>query len=413
MSEPILKSDGIPINPNNEKDIVHNSEPICRAPKIKVNQVLVNKIISVNPQLTIEEAENKIEAAESKYTFMLGDVYQDDSIGRILIKEKNNLKVLNCLNLSSEEESLKLKKLENEFKKTQDEIFLTTGDNSDEIEKDIDTILFNGIANNLTEAQEIIVNGPLISGFEETEDPKISNNKISQFIENTFGIEALRKAKVGMITKDDEWRIYINNNDKFFKLCSQGILRMERGNLGIAKDEENYLKAAMTMEEVADPKLLKHNFKLRAEAGILSQFAKFSLGRLGIEKSSDFDYLEEIPLKTEDDKMRAYILGTIGHEIAHRYQPLLSPESMQEYYLIVEQENTNKRNKYVSDYVVKHREIYKSGELEILLEDIAETVRIYITNSSYLEKNYPHRLEFIEENFPFIKKDSVIESILN
>lgn len=390
--------------------------PVKRIPTQIVDILLINRLISADPKLGYSQAAEKVLEVEKKYRYFTPLNNYESSPGKILLKERDRIRAYNDLNLSSEEEKQKLEQLEIEFKQTKEKIISATGDDPDEVEENIETALW-GVANNLSEVEKIMIEGPLIYGFEETKDQKISNDKILQFLKDTFGPQILRKAKVGSISKDDKWRIaVIPGSDKVNEIIAKGLANSANiCNMVIAENMEDYIKAAMILEEVEEPEDLRHLYKLRADAGNIYGFANFSLGSLGIEKSSDFDYLADIDLKTEEDKMRAYTLGTIAHEVIHRYQPQLSLQMNEEYKKIIEEEiNTMpERKKYVSDYVVKHHEIYESSDEAILNEDMAEAVRIYVINFSFLQKNYPRRLDFIEKNLSFVKKDTAVKIILS
>ncbi len=118
-----------------------------------------------------------------------------------------------------------------------------------------------------------------------------------------------------------------------------------------------------------------------------------------------------IGLKAEEDGMRAYIFGTVAHEVAHRCEAQMSRGDFEEYHLIIKEETVPQRSKFVSDYVLRHSEVYGSNEQILFKEDFAEAVRIYTTNPDYLKTNYPRRFDFIEQNFPFIKPGGVIDAI--
>lgn len=371
---------------------------------------------SINPNASNDEINRIVNPFRIECQNLCGSIeYSTDSPGRILVFEKNNLRIFKGLGIISNEESTKLKEIESQFDQTVQEIISIVGGNPVEVEKNIDLTLGFGssAASNLLESKEILTNGPIVRGFEETDDPQIPNIKVLQFVRNSFGIESLTKAKVGGITKNDKYLFY-STTDKIEirkKILQSGIAEMMGSNTLLADNKENYLKGAILLEEVNNIEALKHIYKLRASSGDQSCFSIFFLHSIGIEKSSDFDYLEGTSLKTEEDKMRVYLLSTIAHEILHRYHSLIDKDALTEYQNIVQQEISSKRKHFVSDYVIKHQEIYGNNEVGIAEEDMAESVRIYVANSSYLKNNYPLRLAFIEKHLPFIQKDTAVKAI--
>lgn len=109
--------------------------------------------------------------------------------------------------------------------------------------------------------------------------------------------------------------------------------------------------------------------------------------------------------------MRAYILGTVAHEVIHRYEQQMDQAVFGEYYEIMKEELAPGGQSYLTEYVRKHKEAYKSSEKILFKEDLAESVRLYTTNPEYLEKNFPRRFAFIKKIFPFIKQGGVIEAL--
>lgn len=270
----------------------------------------------------------------------------------------------------------------------------------------------------LEEAERVMIHGPIIEGFAETKDPKIPNEAVTNFLHDCFGEEELRNAKIARIAKDDKYLIQRRRGEKFIEegnaLAKTGLVRNEEGMLFLAEDREHYERAAMFLEGVDDPSKLKNTFKLRATAGISGGFHIIRLRSFGIEKSNDLDYLADVPLASEEDKMRAYMLGVLAHEVAHRIEGHLDKMVFTGYTDIMEEERApSLRPQYVSAYVVRHKEVFESNEHIMFQEDFADSVRIYVTNPKYLEQNYPRRFAFIRDHFPAIKAGSVVEAVKN
>jgi hypothetical protein len=374
---------------------------------------LVDSVISANPDLSPQQASDKIFELEKKYGREFFSIVRSNygPNGQSVV-ERRRLSQLEELNLLTEEEKITLNDLRENFDKIVADIAEATGDDPEEIQKNIDSMFLNNIAKDLIEAKEMMVNGPIVEGFEETQDPRIPNITVREFMKDTFTLKGLTKAKVARVNKDDEYMFVDTNTniDKMSELIKKGLLHWsDRGGHMIVNSKEEYLQAEMFLEEVDNPNELKHTFKLRAHAG-----DEIRLKSFGVEKSEDFDYLADIGLESEEDRMRAYILGVIAHEVAHQYEHQLENNFFDEYREIMTEEVApEKRSKFVTDYVLKHSEVYNSGEQEIFQEDFAEAVRIYTTNPDYLIKNYPRRFAFIEQNFPFIKAGSVVEAVKN
>ena len=376
----------------------------------------VDKVRTTNPDLSSQQAYDRILELEKKYDHQFFGITYSDDPNKQLVFERKRLSQLEELNLLTDDEKQKLEQLRNNFDRVIAEVAEATGDDPAEIQKNLDTALTYDVAKDLLEAKEIMISGPIVDGFEETQDARIQNADIREFLKAAFTPEALRKAKVGRIEKDDKYlMIRAHKRDKDTEegneLVARELVQWDAGML-LAKDKENYLQAEMFLEGVDDPSKLKHTFKIRATAGDSSGFHKIQLRSFGVEKPTDFDYLADTGLDSEEAQMRAYILGTIAHEVAHRYENQLGRKFFEEYKQVLEEEVAPQaRPKFVSDYVVKHSEMYGSDEQLFLREDFAETIRIFTTNPDYLRTHYPRRFAFIEQNFPFIKSGSVIEAV--
>ena len=372
----------------------------------------VDRVTAVNPNMSPQQAYDRIQELEKKYNHQFFGVTYPDDPNRKLVFDRKRLSQLEELNLLTEEEQT-LKQLRADFARIVAEVAETTGDDPMEIQNNLDSALTYDVAKDLFEAKEILIEGPIVEGFEETQDVHIPNTAIREFLKTAFTQEALRKAKVGRIEKDDKY-LMIRGRGKDVeqgnKLTARGLVQWDSGLL-LAKNRESYLQAEMFLENVDDPSKLKHTFKVRATAGDSSGFHKIQLRSFGVEKPADFDYLAATGLESEDDQMRAYVLGTIAHEVAHRYDNQLERKIFEEYKLILEEVAHQLRPKFVSDYVIKHSEMYVSDEQVLIKEDFAETVRLYTTSPDYLRTNYPRRFAFIKQNFPFIRSGSVVEAV--
>ncbi len=376
----------------------------------------VLKVKEANSGISEKEAASMILGVEEKYYYeFFGKKYQTEYKNRRaleLVLNKRKLSAMKELYLLDQENMEQLNMIKNNFTKVRQEVSELTGESPETCDYYLDKILFSGLVEDLEEAKDILVNGPKIKGFEETQDVKISNKRVGEFLKNSFGKDVLRKSMIALIDKDDRFLIKCDKEEKSKELRSRFNLDyLEFTNLRVANNKEDYIKAEMYLEEVDDESKLKHLYKVRATAGIKSGFAKIDLHSVGVEKSDDFDYLKEHKLLTsEDEKMRAYILGIIGHEVAHKIEP--KDKEHEEYAKIVEEEKNGDKN-FVSEYVRRHKDLYGSNQNRVLNEDFTESVRIYLTNADYLKTKFERRYKFIKEKYPFIKENSIIDALKN
>ncbi len=331
-----------------------------------------------------------------------------------MFRERNRLLALKDWHLADEEDVKTLEQLQTDFQNAIDTVSNRTGEDPTVVAKNIDSALLCGVAQNLHEAVEILIEGPIITGFETTQDPSFSNQQIGTFLKFAFGEPALRRARIGQITKDDLYIMYKNNqkNEHILQgneLCDKGLIHWDHGWLA-AETKGAYLQAELYLEGIDDPSKLQHLYKIRASTGSSNGYETIDLHSFGIEQPEDYEYLRYLPLD-RDGKMRAYMLGTLSHEVAHRCQKQLTEESLAGYRQIITEEVGPDRSKYVSDYVRRHKEVYGSSDDMLLGEDLAEAVRIYTTNPDFLKNHYPRRFVFIAQHMPFIKPGSVVEAI--
>jgi len=118
------------------------------------------------------------------------------------------------------------------------------------------------------------------------------------------------------------------------------------------------------------------------------------------EDLSKYGYLDGYE---ESRKLKAYILGTISHEVGHHfYNKVLKLSERKEYEKICREEKVNES---VTLYVEK----YKNGTLfgNIEEEDFTESIRRFVTNYGDFKKEFPKRVKFIENKFPEIKGDGI------
>jgi hypothetical protein len=272
------------------------------------------------------------------------------------------------------------------------------------------------------DAVELIQNGPAMAmGFAEThDDPPLSDAFVQRKIIEAFTVESLWNARIGFIKKDPSYLLlsiglpYV----KIEQAEEKGLMKRHLGSsFFLAANKEDYLQAAMILEEKESPDALTHRYKVRALNQSSKPFSAIELYSFGVEKTSNYDYLQSLPL-SDEDRMRAYILGTIAHEIGHKILDKLLGSSgvgasclwsdlsqvqqsaLKSYMTIVEEERGEMREKYVSDYVLLHPKAHLSPPVLIAHEDGVESIRILLTNPQYLEQNYPRRFEYMRNAIP-------------
>jgi len=365
------------------------------------------------PDLLVSEVENLIKAAQKKYEYVFIRNEVTDP-ARKIVNDRRRLLVLQELDIASADQRVELAELQSRFELIIDAVS-GAGVSTDRffIEKAIEKLLLGRGARSLEEAQEILIQGPIVEGFDMTADPSIENATIQTFLKDTFGIEQLRETKIARIVKDDRYLLFIGENEETKRiqdlLVEEGILPQSEGGFVRIENREQYLHAALRLENVSTPEELQHTYKLHATEGP-ETYPTIRLHSFDFENMEAFDYLSDRDL-SEEDKMRAYILSTISHEVTHHVEAkLLSDDARTEYESIIEEERSFERG-YVSDYVQAHKEMYQSNDRVILKEDIAEAVRIFTLNSSFLQQNYPRRHEFIKNYFSSITPDTVIPAL--
>jgi len=263
----------------------------------------------------------------------------------------------------------------------------------------------------------------VITGFNHGPDPAMPDHIVKQFLLDSFGKKALTTAKVWHIRKIPFFIIYIPPNlrphiwkevyDFLFGSTLRLYSRPNMPGLYFADCLEDYLGLAKYLEGVDDENKIRHLYKVRAFAGNTTNGQHIEIGNFQTEKPEDFDYLTDYPgLFSYNDLTRAYILGTVAHEVAHRLRSALPKGWDDDYRIIVQEEiNPTLRKKYVTDYVLLHEEVYKNETSEIENEDFVEAIRILLTNPEYLQEYYPKRYDFLRKKLPFLAPGTIIPMV--
>ncbi|MDD5627131.1 MAG: hypothetical protein PHW01_03950 [Patescibacteria group bacterium] len=385
---------------------IENNERNITTEDLEKYLTMAEATMSANPNLSLLQSYQAIVEAEKKYGYNFRHRYSVNPSQNLVLKIKR-AKILSELKIINNKETQIFEKRQKKLELIVSAIQNQTALGVLEIQKYVEELILSNTADNFKEAEEILTIGPIAQGFDTTQDYPIPNSLIREFLLRSFTPDILRLLKVGKITKSDQYKIaWTRYNKELFNqiddLCERGILIHDQKFGFIAESKEKYLEAAMILEKVDSPEKLQHIYKTRAHAGH-SNNNKIILLSFGVEKSIDFDYLQNISLQSEEDKMKAYILSTIGHEIGHHLFSILEQTTTGQYSNIVESEISPLREKYVTDYVLRQAVIYKNKPENVVNEDLAEAVRISTLNPSYLQKNYPRRMDFVQKNFPYIK----------
>lgn len=362
-----------------------------------------------------EEAEIRLSSVEeqhgyNRWSWTPAEAHVPDDLQRL--EKLRRLRVLNDLGICTVSEQEDFLHLQQEFHMlAQCLTRQRSGTTEKENEHDIYDTLVSSAAKNTQQSIDILIHGPTLEGFEETEDPPISHKTLRLFLQNAFGIELLLKLRVGKIMKDDRYFLQTALDGSAQRIQAQlrtdGIIQYdEPTGRFFALNKEHYLQAATAMEGVSTAEQLRHLYKIRAFVGGTS-FGIIHVGSFGVEHPSDFDYLADLDV-SDEDKKRAYILGTIAHEFAHKIDAHFEKLSASpELHAIVDEETSVLREKCVSDYALRYVGEYKGWEKSMYKEDFAETIRIYLTNSSFLQKHYPRRYAFVQEKCPMIQENTI------
>ena len=259
------------------------------------------------------------------------------------------------------------------------------------------------------EAVELLTHGPRIEGFggEEPSGFDFSNEDLRAMLEGSFGREEILNSRLLSITKVGGFPVKCTDIS-FGNDCIEKYNAEWEGGFLVLPDRTTYEEVAMQLEGVADPKELQHLFKLRASADASGGFATVRVREFVVEQPSNFDYLDGLSF-SEQDKMRAYFLGIIAHETVHAMQAFGIAKEIQERYstIALEERGESVGHTFVTQYVDRHHTIYNSGKRETLKEDLAEAIRVYLTNADYLKEHFPRRYTFLQEQLPFVQENAI------
>jgi hypothetical protein len=101
---------------------------------------------------------------------------------------------------------------------------------------------------------------------------------------------------------------------------------------------------------------------------------------------SQADYLDDLPLSRKD-KIRADFLGVIAHEVACALREFGISELT----------------------AMAYERIVGSPSDQTWREDFANSVRIFLINSKFLEKHFPEKYRFIKTRMPYLHENVILE----
>lgn len=111
------------------------------------------------------------------------------------------------------------------------------------------------------------------------------------------------------------------------------------------------------------------------------------------ENTDDFSYLSTL---SPEDRMKAYKLGTVAHEIAHHIYAYILQRNGN---LLKEWQNLIDESGPLTDYARKY---VNKADLEYE-ENFAEAIRLRTTAPDFLAENYSAINRFLIDNFPEVK----------
>lgn len=281
------------------------------------------------------------------------------------------------------------------------------------------------------DAIELVQRGPAVAtGFAGTsDDPSMLDTFVQRKITDAFSTVTLWEARIGFIRKNPIYLLLLSGLPlaKIEQVEQSGLItRHLDSNLFLAADKERYLQAAMFLEDRQSLDAVTHRYKVRALNQSSSPFSAIELYSFGVEKTSDYDYLQTLPL-SDEDRMRVYILGTIAHEVGHKilrkhFGPSgvgtscdwsdlsrTQQEALTGYMTIVEEERSDVREKYVSEYALSHQKNHLSFPVLTAHEDGVESIRIFLTNPQYLQRYYPRRFAYLQNTVPTLNPGALSE----
>lgn len=378
---------------------------------------LADKVAS-SKGISPEEAVSLIRSAEKDNKFSFYGMHYGGDGFRHKLYLRRELEAKSAIGLVTPEEQEELDQLRLEFQESVQRVQEATQLEESAVVVLLEDAMLFIVTENINQLESILTTGPIIEGFTESQDYQLTDETVRSFLQTAFGIEELRGSKVGRVKKDDEYMLIIPSNasdsfkDMLQEMISEGLIRRSTAaNMVIAETKDAYEQVELKLEGKTEPTDLDHTYKIRASSGHTMGFSEIDFHSFAVERPDQFDYLESLPL-TDDEKMRAYILGTIAHEVAHRWESSLGEDGKdmrdQVSGFIAPQ---NGESRYVSGYVSKHAKIYGTDQYVLMQEDFAESIRIFMTNPDYLQTHFPDRFGLVQQHLPFLKPGIILDFV--
>lgn len=369
---------------------------------------IIPTFISSHPESTPQEALDHIRELERKHGSDLfrSRLSPEATPTQELVFTRKRLRLKEELGLITQEEKEKLLTINQTFQEAASELVTKKGI-PETVADDllIDVFKFNGIKSP-QEAIDLLIKGPIIEGFDQDPVFHFSNEQVRSFLSETFGEELLFEGRVLRLQKVHWSPVNCPNIELGNSFVPKGA--KWQGGFLVLPNRELYEEVEMKLEGLDSPDNLEHSFKLRAATDAAGGYSTIKFYEFVVEQPSHYDYLENLPI-SEEDKMKVFFLGIVAHEVVHTLKVYkIKPSAFQSYQeLAFEEHSPTLDHKYVSKYVQRHNDIYGSKPHEVANEDLAESVRIFLTNSQFLKTHFPRRYNFVKEEFPDLKENAI------
>ena len=394
-----------------------DSGPIGIPEGIKAQyRAIIPEVLAVNPHIpNPQEALSYIRSAERRSDMRLygTSLVEEATSYQRMTFDRRLFRLKTFLQISSDNERLQLREIDTNFSEAATKLSLLRGVE----EAAADNILMRTMTytkiRGFDHAIEILTKGPIIEGFgsKENSEYDFSNEDLREMLESSFGLEAILRSHVLDVSRVDGFPVQCKDIE-FGNECVGVYGARWGGGYLVLPDRVSYEQVEMKLEGKEDLGDLEHSFKLRASTATPGLFALIRVYNFVVEKPSYFDYIDNLPM-SDHEKMRAYFLGIVAHELVHALQAYGIDRTIQDKYrgLAQEEHSDALDHKFVTKYVDRHHTIYQSDEVETLGEDLAEAVRLYLTNPEFLRRHFPRRYLFMQEDLSFLKENAIAQFV--
>jgi hypothetical protein len=376
---------------------------------------LVPLFMEGNPGLSPQESLDRIVELERERSIRLFGAYLGDKATdqQRIVFDRPRLRLKDELNILSATERQRFMQIEAGFSEASEILSGKYGFSLQETDSLLMGILYMHEVTGFQGAIDRIAKGPVIEGFVGENIFDISNEDVKTMLFSSFGNKALIQSRLMSIKRVGGFPMMCPDITTGNRFVQDLNARWEGGYL-VFPTKEMYEQAAIELENRVDSALLDHTYKVRASIDVSGGISTVKVHEFVYERPSHFDYLIDLPFG-EQGKMRAYFLGIIAHEGVHALQEYnMSDETKTAYAELISDETAEfVGHQYVSSYVDRHKNLYGSKDKTILNEDMAEAVRVYLTNADYLRMHYPKRYEFIRVMFSYVQENAILSFVMN